>query len=504
MAKRKRPRTTRARVMVLVGFLVVVAVAGFFVYRAYSGEATAQVSYTTGTVEKMTLTSSVSGTGNVTLSSTASVEPGVSGEVSGLSVAVGETVEAGQTLFTIVNAQLDLAVTSAENSYNQAVLNLSKAELSVLQAEQSLSDLEEQYEAQSTSTTAPATTSTSHVPSTLPSTTSSLPSTTSTVPPSTTTIPGSTTTITLAPFSSESVLVEAAAAATGTGQTTSEITYLDIKAAKQSIESAELSVVSAQTQVAEAELAVQTAKENAALRTVTAPITGTITALSVENGDTVGSSSGSSTSAQGASSSSSSNGSTVMTITNLDAFTASITLAEADISSVEVGQKAVITFDALPDLTLTGKVTSIDTTGTNSQGVVSYTAVVTPDVTDPTVKGGMTVSVNIITEIASDVLAVPSTAVKSDSSGGNYVQILEDGAPSNVTVEVGMSTDSYVEITSGLTEGQEIIVQTVSSGAGSTTTTSRNSGGLLDQGTPTGVPGGAMPSGGGGMTPPGQ
>jgi multidrug efflux pump subunit AcrA (membrane-fusion protein) len=199
-----------------------------------------------------------------------------------------------------------------------------------------------------------------------------------------------------------------------------------------------------------------------------------------------------------------------MTITNLDSFTASITLAEADISSVQLGQKAVIAFDALTDLTLTGKVTSIDTTGTNSQGVVSYSVVITPDITDTSVKGGMTVSVNIITQVATDVLAVPSTAVKSQGTDGtSYVQILESGTPSNVTVETGMTTDSYTEITGGLTEGQEIIVQTVTTSDGNTTTTQRNSGGgLLDTGggidTGGGMPSGGPPSGGGSFTPPGQ
>ena len=112
--------------------------------------------------------------------------------------------------------------------------------------------------------------------------------------------------------------------------------------------------------------------------------------------------------------------------------------------------------------------TRVDTVGTNSSGVVSYSAVITPDVMNPAVKSGMTVTASIITETAADVLAVPSTAVKS-SNGGSYVQILQNGVPSNVTVETGLSSDSYVEITSGLTEGQEIIVVDHRSKSGSTT-----------------------------------
>jgi multidrug efflux pump subunit AcrA (membrane-fusion protein) len=526
MAKSKRLKSRRARVTVVVVFLVVIGLVGFFVYRLAHGDETNGVTYTTGTAQKMTLTSSVSGTGNVTLSNTATISPGISGEVSGLSIAVGDTVQAGQVLFTIVNPELDLAVTTAQNNYDQAVLNLSKAELSVLQAKQSLSDLEEQYEAQSTTTTSAVTTSTSQPPITQPSTTTSLPPspTTSTPPSPTTSQSSAQTTISLAPSAiplsaaaaAGQTLLTSAATSPATGstsasgaQTASKITYLDIRAAKQAVESAELSVTAAQTQVTEAQMALERAKENAAKRTVTAPISGTVTSLTVANGDTIGASTSSAgASSEGAqntnatgSTSSGTTGSSVMTITDLGSFTASVTLAENDISSVEVGQKAVMTFDALPDLTLTGKVTSIDTTGTNNQGVVSYTVVVTPDVGNSNVKGGMTVSVNIITKVATDVLAVPSSAVKSQGTDGTtYVQVLENGVPTNVTVEAGMSTDSYTEIVSGLTEGQEIIVKTVSASAGNTTTTVRRSnGGLLNTG---GTPTGGPPSGG--FVPPGQ
>jgi macrolide-specific efflux system membrane fusion protein len=250
---------------------------------------------------------------------------------------------------------------------------------------------------------------------------------------------------------------------------------------------------------------------------VRAPISGTITALNVAKGDDYTSSSSSSSAAAASSDSSSSSGSSsgssssstssasdpIATIIDLDAFRAVITIAEGDIVSVKVGQKAVITFDALPDLTLTGKVKSVDYTGTNTSGVVSYEVTVTPDTPNEQVRGGMTVSVTIITEVATDVLAVPVAAVKTASDGTSYVQVLgDDGLPTNVTVETGMTTDSYVQITSGLTEGQEIIVSTSKSGSTTAvTTSSQNQNGLLNGGG--GFPGGGFP-GGGGFPPPGQ
>jgi hypothetical protein len=77
---------------------------------------------------------------------------------------------------------------------------------------------------------------------------------------------------------------------------------------------------------------------------------------------------------------------------------------------------------------------------------------------------------------------------------------------SNVTVETGLSNDSYTEIVSGLTEGQEIIVSTTTAGSTTNTTDQRGEGGFMIQ---EGMPGpmefqsgGEFP--GGGMAPPGQ
>ena len=105
MAKTKRFRTRRSRVTLAVVCIVVLALVAFFVYRGVSGNAEAAVTYTTGTVEKMTLTSSIAGTGNAELSDTASISPAVSGDVTGLSVEVGDAVEKGQVLFTLDNPQ---------------------------------------------------------------------------------------------------------------------------------------------------------------------------------------------------------------------------------------------------------------------------------------------------------------------------------------------------------------------------------------------------------------
>jgi macrolide-specific efflux system membrane fusion protein len=395
---------------------VIVALVAFFAYRALTDDAAAAVTYSTGTVQKMTLTSSIDGIGNIELPDTSSVAPAVSGEVTSLEVEIGGTVEQGQVLFVLVNPQLDVAVAEAQNTYDRAVLAVDAAKLDMTSAKTSLSDV---YDSGGSA--------------------------------------------------------------------------LQVRQSTVSVTSAELAVTAAENSVSSAQIALQQARDDAAERTVTAPISGVVTALSIQNGDTAGGTGSTATAA--------------ITITNPDLFQASIALAESDISGIEQGQRAILTFDALPDLTLSGQVTKVDTTGTNESGVVSYSVIITPDVMDESVKGGMTVSVSIITDVAQDILAVPSSAIRS-SAAGKYVQILQSGEPVDVNVEVGMSTDFFTEITSGLTEGQEIITATTTSSDGSTATTTRDQGNMLPQGgfimEGGGMPPGGPPSGGGMPAPPGQ
>jgi HlyD family secretion protein len=97
---------------------------------------------------------------------------------------------------------------------------------------------------------------------------------------------------------------------------------------------------------------------------------------------------------------------------------AKITLNEVDAAKIKVGQKVNLTFDAIEDLNITGTVSEIDTEGTVSSGVVSYGVTIAFDMQNDQVKSGMTVSANIITEAKQNILVVLASAV--DSSGGKY------------------------------------------------------------------------------------
>ena len=204
-----------------------------------------------------------------------------------------------------------------------------------------------------------------------------------------------------------------------------------------------------------------------------APFDGVIASVPVNKGDTL------------------SGGTVVATLITTQEI-AKISLNEIDAANVKVGQKATVTFDAVPDLTITGTVTNVDLIGTVSQGVVSYNVQITFDVNDARVKPGMSVSAAIITQVKTDVLTVPNGAIKAQGSS-NYVEVFKtapagseggQAVPSSIlpdqqTVTIGISNDTMTEILTGLTEGQTIVTKTTTGTATQTTKTTTSLSSLL-------------------------
>ncbi|MBU1045910.1 efflux RND transporter periplasmic adaptor subunit [Patescibacteria group bacterium] len=153
---------------------------------------------------------------------------------------------------------------------------------------------------------------------------------------------------------------------------------------------------------------------------------------------------------------------------------AEITLNEVDVSQLALGQKATITLDAIEEMTLTGEVADIDTLGTVSQGVVSYDVKIALDTQEDKIKPNMSISAEIMTNIKQGVLLVPNSAVKYQGEQ-QYVEIMSsDGTISRKAVEAGLSNDTMTEITSGLNEGDEVIIQTSASSSNNSSTGTSN------------------------------
>ena len=140
---------------------------------------------------------------------------------------------------------------------------------------------------------------------------------------------------------------------------------------------------------------------------------------------------------------------------------AEITINEIDVAKIEVGQKTTITFDAIENLSITGKVTEIDTLGTVSQGVVTYDVKIAFDTQDERVKPGMSISVVITTNTKQNVLLVPNSAIKYQGDI-QYVEVMRDDNTSrSQQIEIGLSNDMMAEIISGLQEGFMIVTKKV-------------------------------------------
>ena len=145
----------------------------------------------------------------------------------------------------------------------------------------------------------------------------------------------------------------------------------------------------------------------------------------------------------------------------------SVSLSELDATKVKTGQRATVTFDALPNQTFTGKVLGVNTTGAISSGVTTYPATIMLDTPSDAIFPNMTATANIITDIKQNALLVPSAAVQT-VGGQSVVRMMKNGQITSVPVTLGESSDSETQILSGLSEGQTVLIGAV----GGTTATS--------------------------------
>jgi HlyD family secretion protein len=243
-------------------------------------------------------------------------------------------------------------------------------------------------------------------------------------------------------------------------------------------------VAQAQAQVRSAQVQVDEARTALAQTTLRAPVAGTVTSISGTVGESSSSSSASSSSSSTASTGSSSSSSSTtasgfVVLQGVRHLEVTSMVAEADAAKVHIGDRATVTFSAL-DQTAQGRVTSIDLQDTVSNNVVEYGVTVTLNGAPHQIRLGQTASVSIVTGVVRNVLTVPSSAVTT-TGNTSTVTLDENGQQSVRPVQVGLVGDSTTEITSGLNEGDVVVL---SSGTGSTGFT---------------LPGGGIPGGFGGL-----
>lgn len=187
-------------------------------------------------------------------------------------------------------------------------------------------------------------------------------------------------------------------------------------------------------------------------------------------------------------------------VSNISTLVATISINESNISNVEKGQEVEIALISNENKTYTGTITKVSEVGTYQSSGTTFSATV-EFTNDGNVKIGMGITCTITISDEKDALCVPIEAVKEDSDSKKYVEkINDDGTTSKVTIETGISNDNYVQVLSGLSEGDKVqIVKTITEDSStSSASNSKNSGrGSFggEDGKP-GAMGGQMPSGG--------
>lgn len=203
------------------------------------------------------------------------------------------------------------------------------------------------------------------------------------------------------------------------------------------------SVQSASDSVKDAQLSLENQYETLEDYTIKSPIKGTVIEKKKKAGDTIDSNA------------------ELCTIYDLSYLKMTMNIDELDISKVKVGQEVTVTADAVQGQTFKGKVTKINMAGTTTNGVTTYPVEVQIEDTEGLLPG-MNVSTEIIVNQVEDVVAIPVGAVvRGDKvlvkTGNTSTE--DPTVPAGyeyVNVETGVSNDQYVEIKSGINEGDEI------------------------------------------------
>ncbi len=223
-------------------------------------------------------------------------------------------------------------------------------------------------------------------------------------------------------------------------------------------ESAKLSYEKARQTVNSARESVQKAQTNLGYATITSPIDGVVLSKSVEEGQTVAASF---------------NTPELFNIAqDLTDMRVIADIDEADIGGVKEGQRVTFTVDAFPDDKFEGQVTQVRQEATTTSNVVTYEVVISAPNKDLKLKPGLTANVTIYTLEKNQVLAVPSKALRfmpneallkkgekiEDIEAPFKIWTLEGGTFKAHKVETGITNGILTEITSGISENTEVLV----------------------------------------------
>ncbi len=176
--------------------------------------------------------------------------------------------------------------------------------------------------------------------------------------------------------------------------------------------------------------------------TITAPISGTIGSVTTQQGETV---------------SAGLNAPTFITIIDLNRLEVDTYVDETDIGKVKVGQEAIFTVASFAEKDFKGKVMAIYPKAVIQDNVVYYITIISVENPGGLLRPEMTATVNISLQKKEKVLTVPNAAV-CRREGKKVVFVMQNNQPVKREVKTGWKDSNYIEILSGLKEGECVIL----------------------------------------------
>lgn len=202
-------------------------------------------------------------------------------------------------------------------------------------------------------------------------------------------------------------------------------TSTDVKQAEIDFQSAESALKQAQADLTNA--------------TMLAPFSGRVLSVTGKVGDTV------------------SANSVVVEMADLGQLEVQASIGQQDVTSVQAGQSATLTFDARPGETFTGKVSRVVPKKASTSGAVTYTVFVSVDQAPAGLLPGMTADADLIVAERKNALTLPRRSIRASANATINLSVVQNGRTVSRSVKIGLVGDLNVEILSGLQEGDQVI-----------------------------------------------
>ena len=224
-------------------------------------------------------------------------------------------------------------------------------------------------------------------------------------------------------------------------QLTLELAEQSLEQARRSEKLARQSVEQEQRSLVETQQSLALAQKQLSEATLTAPFDGVVARVDVDEGDSISATT------------------TIAYLVDLTRLELEVEVDEIDIPSVKLGQRAIISIDALPGVELEGKVTFIPPMSREEPGLVLYDVKIGFDVPQGfELRGGMSATADIVIDERSNVLLVPNQAIRLDSQGNTIVLVSVNEVAQERRVVTSISDGSHTEVLSGLAEGEVIVI----------------------------------------------